>query len=169
MFLAVVQQKAVAVHTVATELSDECVDPLWLLWRDFYDHDFHLLTIWWSIDLQSLLFSPNAVPAPESHRSVASLTLARSWQSHIPFGSLFSFQGTMKRSFTYSHWEKTNDNPKRENISEWKTSSLIWTKGAEMHTHFEASPKNFLRKFIPSLVPTGKYQIIRCFWKFFIW
>ena len=36
-----------------------------------------------------------------------------------------------------------------------------------MHTHFGASPKNFLRKFIPSLVPTGKYQIIGCFWKIF--
>ena len=43
---------------------------------------------------------------------------------------------------TYSHWEKPNAPPKRENISEWKTSSLIWTKGAEMHTHFWG----FLRK-----------------------
>ena len=71
--------------------------------------------------------------------------------------------------FTYSHWKKPNAPPKWENISEWKTSSLIWTKGAEMHTHFGASPKNFLRKFIPLLVPTGKYKIIGCFWKIFIW
>ena len=35
-------------------------------------------------------------------------TLARSWQSHIPFGSLFSFQGAMKRPFTCSHWEVPN-------------------------------------------------------------
>ena len=36
-----------------------------------------------------------------------------------------------------------------------------------MHTHFRAFFKNFLRKFISSLVPTGKYQIIGCFWKIF--
>lgn len=55
--------------------------------------------------IYSLLFALNAVPAPESHRGVASLL---SSQSHIPFGLLFSFQGTMKRSFTYSHWEVPN-------------------------------------------------------------
>ena len=32
---------------------------------------------------------------------------------------------------------------------------------------FGLSSKNFLRKFIPSLVHTGKYQIIGCFWKIF--
>ena len=48
-----------------------------------------------------------------------------------------------------------------------KTSSLIWTKGAECTPNFRLSPKNFLRKFIPSLVPTGKHQIIGCFWKIF--
>ena len=37
-------------------------------------------------------------------------------QSHIPFGSLFSFQGTMKRSFTYSHWEAASGKSKWENI-----------------------------------------------------
>lgn len=31
-----------------------------------------------------------------------------SWQSHIPFGSLFNFQGTVRRSFTCSHWEEQN-------------------------------------------------------------
>ena len=87
----------------------------------------------------------------------------RSSQSHIPFGSLFNFQGTMKRSFTYSHRERVNGNPKREKYFEFekpshlfslgraklsgvfenffvlqKPPSLIWTKGAEMHTHFRA-------------------------------
>ena len=33
--------------------------------------------------------------------------------------------------------------------------------------NFRLSSKNFLRKFIPSLVPTGKHQIIGCFWKIF--
>ena len=32
------------------------------------------------------------VPAPDSHRSVASLDLSASWRSHIPFGRLFSCQ-----------------------------------------------------------------------------
>ena len=32
---------------------------------------------------------------------------------------------------------------------------------------FGLSSKNFLRKFIPSLVHTGKYKIIGCFWKIF--
>lgn len=34
-------------------------------------------------------------------------------QSHIPFGLLFDFQGATKRSFTYSHWERSNAHPKR--------------------------------------------------------
>ena len=34
-----------------------------------------------------------------------------------------------------------------------KTPSLIWTKGAEMHTHFRAfSRKFFEKKFYPSLI-----------------
>ena len=33
--------------------------------------------------------------------------------------------------------------------------------------NFRLSPKNFLRKFIPSLVPTGKHQFIGCLWKIF--
>ena len=35
------------------------------------------------------------MPAPESHRSVASLDLSASWQSHIPFGWSFSCQGSV--------------------------------------------------------------------------
>jgi len=31
------------------------------------------------------------VPAPESHRSVALLSLSASWQSRIPFGRSFNF------------------------------------------------------------------------------
>ena len=45
------------------------------------------------------LIYPNAVPTPEFHRSVASLAPARSWQSHIPFGSLFNFQGYSETVF----------------------------------------------------------------------
>ena len=50
-------------------------------------------------------------------------------QSHIPFALLFRFQGAMKRSFTYSHWEKANSNPDFEKIS-----SLIPTGSSQMHT-----------------------------------
>lgn len=84
----------------------------------------------------------------------------------------------MKRSFTYSHRERSNAPPKREKyLRIWKilspvptgkskiigcfwkffvlqkTPSLIWTKGAEMHTHFRAfSRKFFEKKFYPSLI-----------------
>ena len=47
-------------------------------------------------------------------------------QSHIPFGSLFNFQGTMKRLFTYSHWENSNSNPKRKNIFEFENPSHLF-------------------------------------------
>ena len=37
-------------------------------------------------------FSPNIVPAPESHRSVAALVpFVESWHGHILFGRSFSF------------------------------------------------------------------------------
>ncbi len=50
---------------------------------------------------------PNAVPAPESHRSVALLSLSASWQSRIPFGRSFNFsfpnkeQGEKAELFQY--------------------------------------------------------------------
>ena len=49
--------------------------------------------------------------------------------SRIPFALLFRFQGAMKRSFTYSHWERANSNPDFEKIS-----SLIPTGSSQMHT-----------------------------------
>ena len=36
-----------------------------------------------------------------------------------------------------------------------------------MHTHFQAFFKIFLKKFSPSLVPTGENEIIGCFFKIF--
>ena len=76
-----------------------------------------------------------------------SLTAAS--QSHIPFGSLFSFQGTMKRSFTYSHWQRSNAPLNGKIFLNEKTSSLIWTKGAEVHTHFRAFSEKFFEKTYP--------------------
>ena len=75
-----------------------------------------------------------SIPAPSS--GVASLL---SSQSHIPFGLLFNFQGAMKRSFTYSHWKRSNAPPKREKYLR------IWK--------------------VLSPVPTGESKIIGCFWK----
>ena len=70
-------------------------------------------------------------------------------QSHIPFGSLFSFQGTMKRSFTYSHWQRSNAPLNGKIFLNEKTSSLIWTKGAEVHTHFRAFSEKVFEKIYP--------------------
>ena len=51
------------------------------------------------------------VPAPESHRSVASLCLSASWRSHIPFGRLFSCKGSRRANalhlFRTTGWENT--------------------------------------------------------------
>lgn len=77
-----------------------------------------------------------SIPAPSS--GVASLL---SSQSHIPFGLLFNFQGTVRRSFTYSHWEAASGKSKS------KKYLRIWK--------------------VLSLVPTGKSKIIGCFWKIF--
>ena len=67
-------------------------------------------------------------------------------QSHIPFGSLFSFQGTMKRSFTYSHWQRSNAPPKRENISEWKNLFTHLDKGCRNAHPFSGFLSKFSRK-----------------------
>ena len=120
----------------------------------------------------SVVFSESrfSVPAPESHRSVASLAPVRAWQSHIQFGSLFSFQGTMKRSFTYSHWQRSNTPLNGEIFTSEKTSSLIWTKGAEMHTQFQAfSEKTFLENLSLHLFSLGSAELSGISKKFFIW
>ena len=44
--------------------------------------------------IQAFAISPEIVPAPESHRNVASLI---SSQSHITFERSFSFQGTREK------------------------------------------------------------------------
>lgn len=53
----------------------------------------------------------------------------RSSHSHIPFGLLFNFQGTVRRSFTYSHWERANGNPKREKYFEFEKPSHLFPLG----------------------------------------
>ena len=81
-----------------------------------------------------------SIPAPSSGVAVLA-SFRRSWHSHIPFGLLFNFQGTVRRSFTYSHWEAASGKSKSEKYLR------IWK--------------------VLSLVPTGKSKIIGCFWKIF--
>ena len=55
----------------------------------------------------------------------------------------------MKRSFTYSHWQRSNAPLNGKIFLNEKTSSLIWTKGAEVHTHFRAFSEKFFEKTYP--------------------
>ena len=48
-----------------------------------------------------------------------------------------------------------------------KTSSLIWTKGAEMHTHFRAFFKKFFEKSYPFTCSHWEVQNYRVFMKIF--
>ena len=49
-----------------------------------------------------------------------------------------------------------------------KTSSLIWTKGAEMHTHFRAFFKKFLEKIYPFTCSHWEVPNYRVFLKNFL-
>lgn len=69
-----------------------------------------------------------SIPAPSSGVAVLA-SFRRSWHSHIPFGSLFNFQGTVRRSFTYSHWEAASDKSKSENIWEFEKSFHLFPLG----------------------------------------
>ena len=62
-----------------------------------------------------------SIPAPSSGVAVLA-SFGRSWHSHIPLGLLFNFQGTVRRSFTYSHRERSNAPPKREKYLRIKNS-----------------------------------------------
>lgn len=69
-----------------------------------------------------------SIPAPSSGVALLA-SFGRSWHSHIPFGLLFNFQGTVRRSFTYSHWERANGNPKREKYFEFEKPSHLFPLG----------------------------------------
>lgn len=101
---------------------------------------------------------------PCNARKVRSLRCSSSprlsWQSHIPFGSLFSFQGTMKRSFTYSYWEAASDNLKRKNICKFENPSHLFAQRVSKCTPvLGLCRKNSFVKFIPPPIPTGKSQM----------
>ena len=49
-----------------------------------------------------------------------------------------------------------------------KTSSLIWTKGAEMHTQFQAFSKKFFEKIYPFTCSHWEAPIYRVFMKNFL-
>ena len=60
----------------------------------------------------------------------------------------------LKNPLTCSHWEEQNYRVfSKKFFVLQKTPSLIWTKGAEMHTHFRAFFRKFFeKKFYPSLI-----------------
>ena len=66
--------------------------------------------------------TPNRVflSLPPSGGVAVLASFGRSWHGHIPFALLFRFQGAMKRSFTYSHRERSNAPPKREKYFEFE-------------------------------------------------
>lgn len=111
-----------------------------------------------SVQCTKSSLTPLPLLSPKSLTAFWGLRL--SWQSHIPFGSLFSFQGTMKRSFTYSHWEAASGKSKWENIWEFENLSLLFAQGVSKRTPvFGLFPKKLFEKFIPSPIPTGKSQM----------
>ena len=80
-----------------------------------------------------------SIPAPSS--GVASLL---SSQSHIPFGLLFNFQGTVRRSFTCSHWEEQNYRVFLKNFLFYKRSlHSFGQRGAKCTPIFEIFQEKF--------------------------
>ncbi len=74
-------------------------------------------------------------------------SFGRSWHSHIPLGLLFNFQGTVRRSFTYSHRERSNAPPKREKYLRIKNSLHSFGQRVPKCTPIsELFLENFLRK-----------------------
>ena len=71
----------------------------------------------------------------------------RSSYSHIPFGLVFNFQGTVKKVFHLFPLGRAKLSGVFEKFFVLqKIPSLIWTKGAEMHTHFRAFSRKFFEK-----------------------
>ena len=81
------------------------------------------------------------------------ISFGRSWHSHIPFGSLFSFQGTMKRSFTYS-----NEKPPHS----------FGQRVPKCTPNFRLSPKKFFEKIYPFTCSHWEAPNYRVFMKNFL-
>ena len=65
-------------------------------------------------------------------------------QSHIPFGLLFNFQGTVRRSFTCSHWEEQNYRVFLKNFLFYKRSlHSFGQRGAKCTPIFEIFQEKF--------------------------
>ena len=88
---------------------------------------------------KSAVFSPNAVPAP--------VRWCRKVISHSDRYSIFKVQWKGLSLIPNGRGQMHPLNGKI--FPNEKTSSLIWTKGAEMHTHFRAFFKKFLEKIYP--------------------
>ena len=87
---------------------------------------------------------PFFYPCPRQAASLCSLPFGRSWHSHIPFGSLFNFQGTVRRSFTCSHWEEQNYRVFLKNFLFYKRSlHSFGQRGSKCTPILRLSKKNF--------------------------
>ena len=132
-------------------------------------------------NLIALSLSPNSVPAPESHRSVASLRRRKLCFAHframhekfahsvapplpdcrgkvISHSDRYSvFKVQWKSLFTYSHWEAASDNLKRKNICKFENPSHLFAQRVSKCTPvFWLSPENFLENLSLHLFPLGK-------------
>ena len=78
----------------------------------------------------------------------------RSSHSHIPFRLLFNFQGTVRRSFTCSHWEEQNYRVFLKNFLFCKRPlHSFGQRGSKCTPIFEAFEEKFLfGENIPSLI-----------------
>ena len=94
-----------------------------------------------------------SIPAPSSGVAVLA-SFGRSWHGHIPFRLLFNFQGTVRRSFTCSHWEEQNYRVFLKNFLFYKRSlHSFGQRGSKCTPIFEAFEEKFLfGENIPSLI-----------------
>ena len=97
------------------------------------------------------------------------ISFGRSWHSHIPLGLLFNFQGTVRRSFTYSHRERSNAPPKREKYLRIKNSLHSFGQRVPKCTpNFRLSPKKFFEKIYPFTCSHWEAPNYRVFMKNFL-
>lgn len=94
-------------------------------------------------DIRCVFRTLFSIPAPSSGVAVLA-SFGRSWHGHIPFRSLFNFQGAMKRSFTCSHWEEQNYRVFLKNFLFYKRSlHSFGQRGAKCTPIFEIFQEKF--------------------------
>ena len=102
-------------------------------------------------DIRCVFRTLFSIPAPSSGVAVLA-SFGRSWHGHIPFRSLFNFQGAMKRSFTCSHWEEQNYRVFLKNFLFYKRSlHSFGQRGAKCTPIFEIFQEKFF--YLPKISP----------------